>query len=783
MCLGRYQEAELNFREAVKIARRFGHNGILAVSLDNLGLVLWARRSSLTQSLNFLAEGTTLFNQLGESVQAGNCWLHLFQVCIEAKSDRVLEVGAKAYELLCRVGPAHSAALCLHMLVEVSIKRGSPLMHAYLRELAEGPLNTKTSVGVSVLQAYAAVETGEYLQCLRLLASTAVRIGGTSDWRSVVKSLQYAGAALVALGAHDKARTLYASIQMLGYDEPNLKRYGGFRAVVQLLGAIGLGVVALVSGAPGAAKNHLARAIEIVEGQHGNMLRCRLSPTVATEYANCVTQAASGLDEFCSDTLSQDPALIKLLCMHPGFYTFDLSAPEKFSTISTLQFQGSTSNEDENEAQSFAVFDNRELSDIYRLLIEKVMLPTNAVTEALTILENSRSRFYMEDVRNRDLLSKIRHIPTSGGTFHPASYTEITQWLHSHKHTAMIEFFVGKDAGFAWVGLPFEPVEMRVLELPNATENALAALAKACGVVSLKATLSVAQTAKQSTQAVAELVRELYTLLFADARIGGDHLLDYLEKAGIKRLVLVPYGGLHFMPLHAARDASGTYLCDRFEICYSPNAWFVNRNLTLPRTLAERILVVANPDGSLSSTEAEMNPLYSLFSEGVLLGPGEATLAAVMSGFAGAQGIHFSCHGTFVPGEMDRTGLWLSDKEFLSVRTLMPDGKDFHRKPYAPHLRLAFLAACETGLDNWKPYEEPLSLATSFMATGATSVISTLWSVPNDAAVRLVPAFYTNLRALGLPMGLALRDAINAVRQEWPDPWYWAAYTLSGSWL
>src|SRR5262249_5661436 len=45
----------------------------------------------------------------------------------------------------------------------------------------------------------------------------------------------------------------------------------------------------------------------------------------------------------------------------------------------------------------------------------------------------------------------------------------------------------------------------------------------------------------------------------------------FASKLITPRLVIVPHGGLHFLPFHAFYDGE-QYLIDRFEISYSPSA-------------------------------------------------------------------------------------------------------------------------------------------------------------------------------------------------------------------
>ena len=92
---------------------------------------------------------------------------------------------------------------------------------------------------------------------------------------------------------------------------------------------------------------------------------------------------------------------------------------------------------------------------------------------------------------------------------------------------------------------------------------------------------------------------------------------------------------------------------------------------------------------------------------------------------------------------------------------------------------LVVLSACETGLGKVAGGEGILGLQRAFQVAGARTVVASLWSVDDAATGQLMVRFYQGLKE-GRRKDEALRDAMLAVKQPKPAPYYWAAFQLSG---
>lgn len=90
------------------------------------------------------------------------------------------------------------------------------------------------------------------------------------------------------------------------------------------------------------------------------------------------------------------------------------------------------------------------------------------------------------------------------------------------------------------------------------------------------------------------------------------------------------------------------------------------------------------------------------------------------------------------------------------------------------------LLACQTGLGKHVSGEGTLGMGRAFQYAGASAVLMSLWSVEEEASVRLVKLFLENLDQ-GKSKNEALRQARQRIRQEgFNHPFFWAPFVLSG---
>jgi CHAT domain-containing protein len=95
---------------------------------------------------------------------------------------------------------------------------------------------------------------------------------------------------------------------------------------------------------------------------------------------------------------------------------------------------------------------------------------------------------------------------------------------------------------------------------------------------------------------------------------------------------------------------------------------------------------------------------------------------------------------------------------------------------------LLTLSACETAQGDERA---ALGLAGVAIQAGARSAVATLWRVADEAAARLMQAFYQQLRTPGVSRARALQLAQLELLHDpqYAEPFFWAPFLLINNWL
>jgi CHAT domain-containing protein len=302
--------------------------------------------------------------------------------------------------------------------------------------------------------------------------------------------------------------------------------------------------------------------------------------------------------------------------------------------------------------------------------------------------------------------------------------------------------------------------------------------------------------------------RALSELLLAPAR-------DFL---GAESLAVVPDGALRYLPFGALPlpDDGPPLIRDHSVVAPLSAALLVQHPKRAPLAADLRIGIVADPvfspndprlGGTAASTRGGTGPrpptssntlerlpatgreaaaIAALFPpERRLVATGTAASRTLVSGggLAAYDVLHFATHGRFDSQYPMLSGLWLSRVDAAG------EPIDGFLGIYEAHdLRLSadlvVLSGCETALGRELKAEGLVGLTHGFFYAGVPRVVASLWRVPERATAALMTAFYEGLVIEGLTPARALAAAQGRVAADrrWRDPYYWAGFTLQGSW-
>ncbi len=238
-----------------------------------------------------------------------------------------------------------------------------------------------------------------------------------------------------------------------------------------------------------------------------------------------------------------------------------------------------------------------------------------------------------------------------------------------------------------------------------------------------------------------------------------------LHQRGRQRLVIVPYGALHYLPFHLLYDGSA-YLIEQHEVVVLPAAGLATRRG--PQRKPGALILAHSWEGRLPHTQAEAQMVQRLLG-GPLCAEETACRAALQA--QPAQVLHIAAHGQHRLDQPDLSYLQLADGQLYADDLLQQDLS----------YELVTLSACETGRAKVAAGDELIGLGRGFLYAGAGALLVSLWRVADASTMHLMERMYQALRA-GTSKAAALREAQrSALAQDRQlHPASWGAFQLIG---
>ena len=263
------------------------------------------------------------------------------------------------------------------------------------------------------------------------------------------------------------------------------------------------------------------------------------------------------------------------------------------------------------------------------------------------------------------------------------------------------------------------------------------------------------------------------------------------QLQGSTEIVIVPDRSLYRVPFGALIDENGKYLSDTFRIRYVPSLTVLKLIQDSPANYHSQAgaLVVGDPDVGTVMFQGVSNqfprlPWAKIEAEmiGALLHvqpltEKQATKKAVLKKMKSASLIHIAAHGDANRGDI----------------ALAPD-RHVTRPPQEEHFlltmadvskvqlraKLVVLSCCHSGRGHIKA-EGIVGIARAFLASGARSVLVSMWAVDDDATMQLMKWFYESL-VCGKSASKSLHEAMKLMREnpKYSEVRQWAPFMLVG---
>ncbi len=273
----------------------------------------------------------------------------------------------------------------------------------------------------------------------------------------------------------------------------------------------------------------------------------------------------------------------------------------------------------------------------------------------------------------------------------------------------------------------------------------------------------------QNLEPLEETSRRLYSGLIRPAAAA----IDGADMVGI-----IPHDALHYLSFATLLGPDG-YVVEKTPLFYLPTASLLDYTMgRRTETRNPRVLAIGNPELddpalTLPFAEHEVGAIGWNFPDITVLTEERATEAWVVRNISDFSIIHLASHGEFDP----------INPLFSSIKLAKGDEADgnlaaaevFGLKINAD---MVVLSACQTGLGRVTAGDDVIGLNRAFFYAGTHAIVSSLWRVSDVSTAMLIKNFYRQY--VIHRKAESLRRAILHVKQRYPHPGYWGAFTVVG---
>ena len=405
----------------------------------------------------------------------------------------------------------------------------------------------------------------------------------------------------------------------------------------------------------------------------------------------------------------------------------------------------------------------------YRFL-QQALIAQNKTNTALEISERSRARAFIEL-----LASKISVNIDNQQAIKPPNIEQIQQ-IAKVQNATLVQYSVNESNLYIWVIKPtgkiaFKQVDLKSLKTPLTQLVNQSRLSIGAGGRGIKVEPKDESSKKQNLQKLHEVLIE--------------PIASLLPTNPDEHVIFIPHDSLFLVPFVALQDKDGKYLIEKHTILTAPAIQVLDlTRQQRQKVTGKDVLVMGNPImpkvgippvqlDPLLGAQKEAVTVASLFKTKAITGK-DATKAAFKQKLSSARIIHLATHGLLDD----------ADKSIPSAIVLTPTSNDDGLLTPAEivdlkiNAELVVLSACDTGRGKITG-DGVVGLSRSLITAGASSVIVSLWAVPDSPTSELMTEFYEQWQK-NPDKAAALRNAMLITMKKHPQPRDWAAFTLIG---
>ncbi|GAM09838.1 tetratricopeptide repeat protein 28 [Geobacter sp. OR-1] len=273
----------------------------------------------------------------------------------------------------------------------------------------------------------------------------------------------------------------------------------------------------------------------------------------------------------------------------------------------------------------------------------------------------------------------------------------------------------------------------------------------------------------QNLEPLEKQSRELYDRLLAKPLAG---------LGEMKALGIIPHGPLHYLSFATLSDGRD-YVVDRQQLFYLPATSVLRYTLSRRQSAKNlRVLAIGNPDLGdpsldLPFAEREAGVLRWDYPSVTTLTRERATESWVREHIGEFGIIHLASHGEFDPVNPLFSAIRLAPDKKSDGRLMAEDIFGLQIKA-----DLVVLSACQTGLGEIRKGDDVVGMNRAFIFAGTHALMSSLWRVSDVSTAILMKQFYREYSRND--KAESLRRAMLHVKNRYPHPGYWGAFTLIG---